>query len=83
MTLSRRQFSIAAGAAALGGFRIGASAQEGPVVLGQSAPFTGPAAQLGIQFYQGAKVMLDQNNAQPGARRIGCTSRPSWLLRSI
>ena len=70
MTLSRRQFSIAAGAAALGGFQGTASAQDGPVVLGQSAPFTGPAAQLGIQFYQGAKLLFDQNNAQPGARRV-------------
>ncbi|MBS0340349.1 MAG: ABC transporter substrate-binding protein [Proteobacteria bacterium] len=70
MTLSRRQFSIAAGAAALGGFQGVASGQEGPVILGQSAPFTGPAAQLGIQFYQGAKLLFDQNNAQPGARRV-------------
>ena len=70
MTLSRRQFSIAAGAAALGGFQGTVSAQDGPVVLGQSAPFTGPAAQLGIQFYQGAKLLFDQNNALPGARRV-------------
>lgn len=71
MTLSRRQFSIAAGAAALSGFQGVARAQgDGPVILGQSAPFTGPAAQLGIQFYQGAKLMFDQNNAQPGARKI-------------
>jgi ABC-type branched-subunit amino acid transport system substrate-binding protein len=70
MTLSRRQFSIAAGAAALGGFQAVARAQgDAPVVLGQSAAFTGPAAQLGIQFYQGAKLMFDQNNAQ-GGRRI-------------
>ena len=70
MTLSRRQFSIAAGAAALGGFQAVARAQgDTPVVLGQSAAFTGPAAQLGIQFYQGAKLMFDQNNAQ-GGRRI-------------
>jgi len=71
MTLNRRQFSIAAGAAALAGFQGVARAQgDGPVILGQSAPFTGPAAQLGIQFYQGAKLMFDQNNAQPGARRV-------------
>jgi ABC-type branched-subunit amino acid transport system substrate-binding protein len=35
-------------------------------VLGQSAAFTGPAAQLGIQFHQGAKVWFDQFNAQGG-----------------
>lgn len=71
MTLNRRQFSIAAGAAALGGFQSIARAQgDAPVILGQSAPFSGPAAQLGIQFYQGAKLMFDQHNAQGGARRI-------------
>ena len=71
MTLSRRQFSIAAGAAALGGFQAVARAQgDSPLVLGQSAAFTGPAAQLGIQFYQGAKLMFDQYNAQGGGRRV-------------
>jgi ABC-type branched-subunit amino acid transport system substrate-binding protein len=65
--LNRRQFSIAAaGAAALGNFQIARAQSETPVVLGQSAPFTGPAAQLGIQFYQGAKLYLDIYNAQPG-----------------
>ncbi|MEJ8824011.1 ABC transporter substrate-binding protein [Variovorax humicola] len=65
--LNRRQFSIAAaGAAALGNFQIARAQSETPVVLGQSAPFTGPAAQLGIQFYQGAKLYLDIFNAQPG-----------------
>ncbi|HSV60441.1 MAG TPA: ABC transporter substrate-binding protein, partial [Variovorax sp.] len=69
--LNRSQFSIAAGAAALGGFQGIAQAQsEAPIVLGQSAAFTGPASQLGIQFYQGAKLLLDQHNAQPGARRL-------------
>lgn len=70
MTLSRRQFSIAAGAAAVAGFQGVARAQGDTIVLGQSAPFAGPASQLGIQFYQGAKLMFDQANAQPGARRI-------------
>ena len=71
MKLNRRQFSIAAGAAALGGFQgIAQGQSEAPIVLGQSAAFTGPASQLGIQFYQGAKLLLDQHNAQPGARRV-------------
>ena len=71
MTLNRRQFSIAAGASALAGFQGIARAQsEAPIVLGQSAAFSGPAAQLGIQFYQGAKLLFDQHNAQAGARRI-------------
>lgn len=65
MSISRRHFSVTAGAAMLGGFNL-ASAQDGKIILGQSAAFTGPAAQLGLQFYQGAKVYLDQINAQGG-----------------
>jgi branched-chain amino acid transport system substrate-binding protein len=69
--MNRRHFSMAAGAAALGGFAAVARAQgDGPIVLGQSAPFTGPAAQLGIQFHQGAKVFLDAYNAQSGRRAV-------------
>ena len=69
--INRRHFSLAAGAATLGGFATVARAQgDGPIVLGQSAPFTGPAAQLGIQFHQGAKVFLDAYNAQSGRRAV-------------
>jgi len=68
--INRRQFSVAAGAAALGGFHIARAQSETPIVLGQSAPFSGPAAQLGIQFYQGAKLFLDQYNATPGHRDV-------------
>ncbi|MDQ0014811.1 ABC-type branched-subunit amino acid transport system substrate-binding protein [Variovorax boronicumulans] len=69
--VNRRHFSLAVGAAAtLGGVRIAQAQAEAPLVLGQSAPFTGPAAQLGIQFHQGAKVFLDQYNAQPGRRNV-------------
>lgn len=71
MTMNRRHFSLAAGAAAaLGGFGIARAQGETPLVLGQSAPFTGPSAQLGIQFNQGAKLFLDQYNAQPGRRNL-------------
>jgi branched-chain amino acid transport system substrate-binding protein len=66
--LSRRQFSIATGAALVAGFHP-AHAQEDRIVLGQSAAFTGPAAQLGIQFHAGAKLYFDQVNAQGGAGR--------------
>jgi ABC-type branched-subunit amino acid transport system substrate-binding protein len=66
--LSRRQFSIATGAALVAGFHP-AHAQEDRIVLGQSAAFTGPAAQLGIQFHAGAKLYFDQLNAQGGAGR--------------
>jgi len=65
MNLTRRTFSTAIGASMLAGFNV-ARAQSDKIILGQSAPFTGPAAQLGIQFYQGAKVYFDQVNAQGG-----------------
>ena len=44
----RRQFSVGLGAAALGGFGLARAQGEGRIVLGQSAAFTGPAAQLGV-----------------------------------
>lgn len=36
------------------------------ILLGQSAAFTGPAAQLGIQLHAGAKAYFDQINEQGG-----------------
>ncbi|HWP17814.1 MAG TPA: ABC transporter substrate-binding protein [Burkholderiaceae bacterium] len=36
------------------------------IVLGQSAAFTGPASQLGIQMNRGAKIYFDQLNAAGG-----------------
>jgi ABC-type branched-subunit amino acid transport system substrate-binding protein len=68
--INRRHFSIATGAAALAGFQPALAQSETPILLGQSAPFTGPAAQLGIQFYEGAKLYLDQYNAQSGHRDV-------------
>ncbi|RQO82012.1 ABC transporter substrate-binding protein [Acidovorax sp. FJL06] len=66
MALGRRQFSVGLGAVALGGFQLAQAQGEGRIVLGQSAAFTGPAAQLGVQFNQGAKLFFDQLNAQGG-----------------
>lgn len=43
-----------------------ALAQERKLVLGQSAAFTGPAAQLGVQMNKGAKIYFDQVNANGG-----------------
>jgi branched-chain amino acid transport system substrate-binding protein len=42
------------------------------ILIGQSAAFTGPAAQLGIQMHAGAKAYFDVINAQGGVngRRI-------------
>lgn len=47
-----------------------APAQDGvtptSVTIGQSAAFSGPAAQLGVQMRDGAKLWLDHVNAQGG-----------------
>ncbi len=67
--INRRNFSIAAGASMVGSFNIAQAQSESKIILGQSAPFTGPAAQLGIQFYQGAKLYFDALNAQGGVNR--------------
>jgi branched-chain amino acid transport system substrate-binding protein len=63
--INRRQFSLAAGTAAIAGFPA-VHAQSDKIILGQSAAFTGAAAQLGIQFHAGAKAYFDQLNAQGG-----------------
>ena len=58
-----------------------ATAQDGitptTILIGQSAAFSGPAAQLGIQMRDGAKLWIDQVNAQGGVngRRIELKSR--------
>lgn len=64
--ITRRQFSLTSGAALLAGFNTVRAQTGNKIILGQSAAFTGPAAQLGIQFHQGAKVWFDQVNAQGG-----------------
>src|SRR4029077_8722178 len=47
------------------------------ILLGQSAAFTGPAAQLGIQMNIGTKAYLDYVNARGGVfgRRIELKTR--------
>lgn len=62
---TRRQFSLATASLLAAPTLI--KAQGGnKIVLGQSAALTGPAAQLGIQFHQGAKLWFEQINAQGG-----------------
>jgi ABC-type branched-subunit amino acid transport system substrate-binding protein len=63
--INRRNFSIAAGTAALSGFPA-VHAQSDRIVIGQSAPFTGAAAQLGIQLNAGAKLYFDHLNSEGG-----------------
>ena len=53
----------------LAGFNLSQAQSQGKIVLGQSAAFTGQAAQLGIQFNQGAKIYFDMVNAQGGVAR--------------
>ncbi|MBA4256749.1 MAG: ABC transporter permease [Polaromonas sp.] len=43
-----------------------AQANPGPWVLGQSAAFSGPAAELGQQYHLGAKLHFDRLNASGG-----------------
>jgi ABC-type branched-subunit amino acid transport system substrate-binding protein len=66
MMITRRQFSLTAGAALVANVNLVRAQGSGSIILGQSAAFTGPAAQLGIQFHAGAKVWFDQVNAQGG-----------------
>jgi ABC-type branched-subunit amino acid transport system substrate-binding protein len=67
--LNRRTFHRAlAGAAALV-VAPALRAQNERILLAQSAPFTGPAAQLGIQFNQGAKLCFEQLNAHGGINK--------------
>ena len=66
---TRRQFCLASSLAAIAasGTSFNAWAQpDAPLVLGQSAAFTGPSAQLGIQFYEGARLYFDSINAKGG-----------------
>ena len=43
-----------------------ALAQPARIVLGQSAAFSGPAEQLGLQMNQGARIYFDALNATGG-----------------
>jgi branched-chain amino acid transport system substrate-binding protein len=67
--INRRTFTLTASAALVGGFHTARAQSEAKIILGESAPFTGAAAQLGIQFHQGAKLYFDHLNAQGGINR--------------
>jgi len=68
-TLSRRRFTGLLAASALVGTPSLRAQSGNRLVLGQSAAFTGAAAQLGIQFHAGAKLYFDQLNAQGGVNQ--------------
>jgi branched-chain amino acid transport system substrate-binding protein len=66
--LARRQALKQLGGAAAAALGLPAWAQGAgrSIVLGQSAPFSGPAAQLGEQFKRGAMLYFDRINAKGG-----------------
>lgn len=64
---TRRQAIAYSIVSAYGSIAVPALAQsDGPILLGQSAPLTGPAAQLGLQFRDGANLYFNQMNAKGG-----------------
>jgi len=67
--ISRRTFTSFAASAAVLGAPVLHAQSNNRIVLGQSAAFTGAAAQLGIQFHAGAKLFFDQINAQGGVNQ--------------
>jgi ABC-type branched-subunit amino acid transport system substrate-binding protein len=69
MYVNRRQFSVTSAAVLMAGFNTVCAHSDDKIVLGQSVPLTDPAAQLGIQLQQGARVYFDQVNARGGVNK--------------
>ncbi|RTL23923.1 MAG: ABC transporter permease [Burkholderiales bacterium] len=67
--LNRRQVQLALAGLALPATAARAQDRK-PIVLGQSVPLTGPAAQLGLQMQLGAKAYLDAVNAAGGVGAV-------------
>ena len=70
MSGSRRQLAsllfLAVSFTAIGSVFAEVGVTDQKILLGQSAAFSGPAAQLGIQLHAGAKAYFDQVNEQGG-----------------
>jgi branched-chain amino acid transport system substrate-binding protein len=64
--MKRRQFIRLLGAAGASVAAPSFAQSDSRIVLGQSAAFSGPAAQLGIQMNRGAKLYFDGINAGGG-----------------
>jgi len=64
--MNRRQLIRSAAAACIAGVATSARPQSTKIVLGQSAPFSGPASALGEQFRKGALLQFDRVNAHGG-----------------
>jgi branched-chain amino acid transport system substrate-binding protein len=71
MKLINRRHAIGGIAAAASSIALPALAQsDRRIVLGQSAAFSGPAAQLGIQMNRGARLFFDAINAAGGINGV-------------
>jgi branched-chain amino acid transport system substrate-binding protein len=66
MTNRRQSLQQLVGAVAAVAAPAWAQSPAKSIVLGQSAPFSGPAAQLGEQFKRGAMLFFDRQNAKGG-----------------
>lgn len=67
--VNRRIFSVLSAATVVAGFQTAQAQSEAKIVLGQSAALTGAAAQLGIQFNEGANIYFERLNARGGINR--------------
>lgn len=67
--ITRRRFSALVACSSLLSAPALRAQSTNRIVLGQSAAFSGPAAQLGIQFHAGAKLFFDQLNAKGGVNQ--------------
>ena len=66
MQTRRRFHQLALAGLALPTAHMARAQERRAIVLGQSAPLTGPAAQLGLQMQLGAKICFDAVNAAGG-----------------
>lgn len=66
MRLTRREVVFAGGLLLSSGAQNAYAQSEGKIVLGQSAAFTGPSAELGLRFNEGANLYFDSINAKGG-----------------
>ena len=70
MTINRRQLvlrSVSAGALVASPTLWAQAAKVRKLVLGQSVPLTGAADQIGLAYFNGAKMYFDAINAKNGA----------------
>ncbi len=70
MTINRRQLvlrSVSAGALVASSTLWAQAAKGRKLVLGQSVPLTGAADQIGLAYFNGAKMYFDAINAKNGA----------------